>query len=263
MLPASLTPWLISAAPITIILLDIWKSPQPMIPLMHSAVRLMMTQNNTTTGKNLVGFPSILIPTFIMIILLNLSGLMPFLLSTTSHLLLNLSVAFVLWLSLILSSLSNCLYTFIVYLLPTGAPGTLNPFLTLAEVLSTSVRPITLSVRLTANMGAGHTVMTLLCSYMTTAMFSKSPLLLLLTLIVSFYFVFEFAICLIQASILSMLLTMYSSEHSRPLNKDSFLQFRTATLTKIKALVKAVYLNASLKNLPVTPLPQYTRPQTL
>merc|ERR1712064_86566 len=53
-------------------------------------------------------------------------------------------------------------------LLPMGAPAPLNPFLVLIETVSIIVRPITLSVRLMANISAGHIVLTLVGNYMTT-----------------------------------------------------------------------------------------------
>ena len=52
-------------------------------------------------------------------------------------------------------------------LLPIGAPAALNPFLVLIETVRIMARPVTLSVRLIANMRAGHIVLTLIGNYLT------------------------------------------------------------------------------------------------
>lgn len=100
-------------------------------------------------------------------------------------------------------------------LLPAGAPIALNPFLILIETVRILVRPITLSVRLVANMGAGHIVIGLIGTYLSSAVFSYSWLAFFVLLFVQvFYFVFEFGVSLIQGYIFSLLLTLYADEHA-------------------------------------------------
>ena len=99
-------------------------------------------------------------------------------------------------------------------LLPIGAPAALNPFLVLIETVSIMVRPITLSVRLMANIRAGHIVLTLVGNYMTTAVLTAGVFSsLLLVSIQVLYSVFEFGIGVIQAYIFCLLITLYSDEH--------------------------------------------------
>jgi ATP synthase subunit 6 len=99
-------------------------------------------------------------------------------------------------------------------LLPMGAPAPLNPFLVVIETVSILVRPVTLSVRLTANISAGHIVLTLIGNYLTARFFLSSVFsILLLALIQVFYTIFEFGISLIQAYIFCLLITLYSDEH--------------------------------------------------
>lgn len=99
-------------------------------------------------------------------------------------------------------------------LLPIGAPAPLNPFLVLIETVRIIARPITLSVRLMANIRAGHIVLTLIGNYLTTSLFFLPSVraLILLTIQV-FYTVFEFGIGVIQAYIFCLLITLYSDEH--------------------------------------------------
>ena len=151
---------------------------------------------------------------FVLILCLNLSGLFPYVFSNTRHLVITFRFAFVLWLSLLLRRGFFNFGSFLALMLPGGAPAGLNPFLVLVESVSLRVRPITLSVRLAANMGAGHIVLCLVGSYLSVGFFSYSILVVcLLTFISAFYFIFEFGICVIQAYIFFLLLNLYGDEH--------------------------------------------------
>ena len=95
-----------------------------------------------------------------------------------------------------------------------GAPAPLNPFLVLIETVSILVRPITLSVRLIANISAGHIVLTLVGNYMTASLFIGGAFSIALLLSIQIlYSVFEFGIGVIQAYIFCLLITLYSDEH--------------------------------------------------
>nr|QBM10931.1 ATP synthase F0 subunit 6 [Onustus exutus] len=165
-------------------------------------------------GFNLGGFINIITGLFLFLILMNLSGLIPYVFSPTSHLAVSLSLGLPLWLSLIVSALFFNLSSVVAGLLPMGAPAPLNPFLVVIETVSIMVRPITLSVRLTANMSAGHIVLTLIGNYLTASFFISSVFsMLFLVMIQVFYTIFEFGIALIQAYIFCLLITLYSDEH--------------------------------------------------
>lgn len=99
-------------------------------------------------------------------------------------------------------------------LLPIGAPALLNPFLVLIETVRIGVRPITLSVRLAANIRAGHIILGLSGNYLITALGDVKSLVLLASVQI-FYRAFEFAICLIQAYIFCLLITLYADEHPK------------------------------------------------
>nr|YP_009427758.1 ATP synthase F0 subunit 6 [Baicalia turriformis]ASU96509.1 ATP synthase F0 subunit 6 [Baicalia turriformis] len=165
-------------------------------------------------GLNTAGFINILSALFLLLILMNLSGLIPYVFSPTSHLSISLSLGMPLWLSLIISAIFFNPSSVIASLLPMGAPPALNPFLVIIETISIMVRPITLSVRLMANMSAGHIVLTLIGNYLTTSIMTTS--IMLITVLMSIqilYTIFEFGISMIQAYIFCLLITLYSDEH--------------------------------------------------
>nr|YP_010974588.1 ATP synthase F0 subunit 6 [Pomacea reevei]WNR57041.1 ATP synthase F0 subunit 6 [Pomacea reevei] len=165
-------------------------------------------------GIKLGGFMGMISSLFLFLILLNLSGLVPYVFSPTSHLVVSLSIGLPMWMCLIMSAILYSFSSVIASLLPMGAPASLNPFLVLVESVSIMVRPLTLSVRLMANMSAGHIVLGLVGSYLAATLFSASlSTTMLLMMVQIFYTIFEFGISLIQAYIFCLLITLYSDEH--------------------------------------------------
>ena len=151
---------------------------------------------------------------FLFLIFINLIGLVPYVFRATSHLAVSFSLGFPLWLSLIISGLVFIPSSVVAALLPIGAPAALNPFLVLIETVSIMARPITLSVRLIANIRAGHIVLTLIGNYLTESLFFlPSVRAVILLAIQVFYSIFELGIGIIQAYIFCLLITLYSDEH--------------------------------------------------
>uniref|UniRef100_A0AAU6QGF9 ATP synthase subunit a n=1 Tax=Prionospio sp. 6 MH-2023 TaxID=3059274 RepID=A0AAU6QGF9_9ANNE len=186
-----------------------WASPNQLFWLLSFPINTMDEQSNRTTTSHLKGLTTILVALFILIIGVNFMGIAPYVFSASSHLFFTLVLGLPLWLSLILSSLNFSASATLASLLPGGAPAWLNPFLVLIEMTSTIVRPITLSFRLAANMSAGHIVLTLISVYLVYAALSNSvSAFLLLFFIQAGYTIFEMGICLIQAYIFCLLLTL-------------------------------------------------------
>nr|QGZ10043.1 ATP synthase F0 subunit 6 [Eisenia spelaea] len=174
----------------------------------------MFTQLSRTTSINLKGLSSILSTIFLLLVMVNLMGLIPYTFSTSSHLIFTLTLGFPIWFGLILSSFVWNPKKSAAHFLPDGAPDWLNPFLVLIETTSVFVRPLTLSFRLAANMSAGHIVLTLVGVYCASSWFSNLTSASILTLTALGYILFEVAICLIQAYIFCLLLTLYSDDHT-------------------------------------------------
>lgn len=175
---------------------------------------IIVTQLSRTFSNSLKGSTSIISTIFLSLIIVNLLGINPYTFSLTRHLIMTLSLGLPMWLSFILSSFIKDTKASIAHLLPDGAPDWLNPFLILIETTSVLVRPLTLSFRLAANISAGHIVLGLIRIYGAAAcLIAILPFLsLLLTTLI--YILFEFAICLIQAYIFCLLLSLYANDHA-------------------------------------------------
>nr|UFI48572.1 ATP synthase F0 subunit 6 [Amalda fuscolingua] len=206
--------WLFSLFTIILFGSLYWAMSPRWITLVSAFKDTASSQIFRSFGVNMGGFINVITGLFLFLILMNLSGLVPYVFSPTSHLVVSLSLGLPLWLSLIISAVFFNPTSVVAGLLPMGAPAPLNPFLVIIETVSIMVRPITLSVRLTANMSAGHIVLTLIGNYLTASLFVSSIFSVLLLLSIQvLYTIFEFGISLIQAYIFCLLITLYSDEH--------------------------------------------------
>nr|YP_010028478.1 ATP synthase F0 subunit 6 [Laevistrombus canarium]QOS48847.1 ATP synthase F0 subunit 6 [Laevistrombus canarium] len=206
--------WLFSLVTILVFSSSYWVMTPRWISITMTFKDTVSSQIFRSFGLNLGGFINVISGLFLFLIVMNLSGLIPYVFSPTSHLAVSLSLGLPLWLSLIISAIFFNPSSVVAGLLPMGAPAPLNPFLVIIETVSIMVRPITLSVRLTANMSAGHIVLTLIGNYLTASFFLSSMFsMLLLVMIQVFYTIFEFGISVIQAYIFCLLITLYSDEH--------------------------------------------------
>nr|YP_009764317.1 ATP synthase F0 subunit 6 [Pyralis farinalis]QIS91156.1 ATP synthase F0 subunit 6 [Pyralis farinalis] len=151
----------------------------------------------------------IFVSMFFFILFNNFLGLFPYIFTSTSHLTLSLSLSLPLWLSFMLYGWINNSNHMFIHMIPQGTPGILMPFMVLIETISNIIRPGTLAVRLTANMIAGHLLMTLLSG---TGPLFPSYLLIILILIQILLLILESAVAVIQSYVIAILSTLYSSE---------------------------------------------------
>ncbi len=194
--------------------LTFWTSTSRSNSILSPFILIITAQLSRTFINNLKGLRQITTTLFLSIIVINLLGLIPYFFSTSSHLIFTLIFGLPLWLTIIISRFSKSIIKSIAHLLPDGAPDWLNPFLVLIETRRVTVRPITLSFRLAANMSAGHIVLGLIGIYCASAWFSSITGLIILVLTTIGYILFEVAICLIQAYIFCLLLSLYSDDHA-------------------------------------------------
>nr|YP_009565381.1 ATP synthase F0 subunit 6 [Encyrtus infelix]QBA96083.1 ATP synthase F0 subunit 6 [Encyrtus infelix]QBA96096.1 ATP synthase F0 subunit 6 [Encyrtus infelix] len=155
--------------------------------------------------KNLILYLSLLL----LIFLNNLLGMFSYIFVATSHLVFGLSFAFVLWGSYMLNGWFNNSGHMFIHLVPQGLKNILMFFMVLVESLSNIIRPITLSVRLVANMVAGHLLMILISSSGSSVSWI---LLILMLLSQSILILLEISVSFIQAYVFSVLSLLYSVE---------------------------------------------------
>nr|YP_009560915.1 ATP synthase F0 subunit 6 [Trouessartia rubecula]QAB47267.1 ATP synthase F0 subunit 6 [Trouessartia rubecula] len=146
---------------------------------------------------------------FYCIVLYNFFAIFPYIFSVTSHLLVTFPFSYVFWSGIIFFSLFKSFKDFLIHLIPVGTPLGLISFMLIIEMLSNFIRPIALTFRLTANMMAGHLLMSLIGG----AVVSMPFLFLMVGSLAQSLLVFmELGVSLIQAYVFSTLLLLYLSE---------------------------------------------------
>nr|QYK92306.1 ATP synthase F0 subunit 6 [Tetramorium tsushimae] len=156
--------------------------------------------------SNLILFISMLLFIFFN----NFMGLFPYIFTSSSHMNFCLSLSLTFWFGMMIYSIYNYLTEFLSHLTPQGTPFILMPFMVIIESISLIIRPFTLAIRLTANMIAGHLLLSLLGSSGETI----NNLIIMMVMIFSqiLLFILEISVSLIQAYVFSILSTLYSSE---------------------------------------------------
>nr|WNL53982.1 ATP synthase F0 subunit 6 [Microcerotermes sp. 1 MLW-2023a] len=203
--------WTSTAIGLLLIPTSIWLIPSRnsmMVSLLmnklHQEMKTILSKGNENKGNSFI-----LTSLFLMILMNNFLGLFPYIFTSTSHLILTLTLALPLWLSFMLFGwIKNTNHMF-EHLVPQGTPTMLMPFMVIIETISNLIRPGTLAVRLTANMIAGHLLLTLLGNNgpsmnhtLLTVLITAQILLLIL----------EAAVAVIQSYVFAILSTLYSSE---------------------------------------------------
>jgi len=153
--------------------------------------------NNTVVGLE---FQSLLIvSSFLALAFINLLSLRCYRFPLTTSVGINLRVALFFWGSTLL--MTSVKLSFVSVALPINTPRYLIPFLRVVELVRISVRPITLSFRLLANIRAGHILLTLVCKLRRFLWLSGIFLCLL-----------ELIVCLIQGFVFLILVNVYIRE---------------------------------------------------
>nr|YP_009467168.1 ATP synthase F0 subunit 6 [Bombyx lemeepauli]ARB51929.1 ATP synthase F0 subunit 6 [Bombyx lemeepauli] len=160
-------------------------------------------------NKYFNGSTFIFISLFFFIFFNNFLGLFPYIFTSTSHLTMSLSLSLPLWLSFMLYGWINNTSHMFIHMIPQGTPYILMPFMVLIETISNIIRPGTLAVRLTANMIAGHLLMTLLSSTGSNMSFYMIIILIIIRIMLM---ILESAVAIIQSYVITILSTLYYSE---------------------------------------------------
>nr|AJE26412.1 ATP synthase F0 subunit 6 [Cosmoscarta bispecularis]AZL35832.1 ATP synthase F0 subunit 6 [Cosmoscarta bispecularis]QHR79672.1 ATP synthase F0 subunit 6 [Cosmoscarta dorsimacula] len=165
---------------------------------------LKMLMGNKYTGNSIL-----FITMFFFILTNNMMGLLPYIFTSSSHLVFTLSLALPMWLTLMIFGWLNKTNKMFYHMIPLGTPPMLMPFMVCIETMSNIIRPGSLAVRLTANMIAGHLLMTLLGNLTLNL---NSVMMMSMILIQIILMLFETAVSIIQAYVFTVLSTLYSSE---------------------------------------------------
>jgi len=187
-----------------------WVSPNKIFIFIYFLINKIHVEFKTLLGVS--SFAGRTIPftaLFIFIAVNNVIGLFPYIFTASSHITLTLTLSLPLWLSFIVYGWFNYTKHILAHLVPNGTPGALMPFIVLIETIRNTIRPLTLAVRLIANIVAGHLLITLLGNQTEIA----SGILLAGLLVTQIILLtLESAVAVIQSYVFAVLSTLYARE---------------------------------------------------
>ncbi|GAA3842465.1 F0F1 ATP synthase subunit A [[Pseudomonas] carboxydohydrogena] len=126
---------------------------QSMAELSYEFVVGMMKES---LGEEGMKFFPLVFSIFMFVLMANVIGVIPFTFSVTSHLIVTVALALIVFLTVLLYGLYKNGFKFFKVFVPSGVPFYILPLITAIEVISFLSRPVSHSVRLFANMLAGH-----------------------------------------------------------------------------------------------------------
>src|SRR4051794_25772765 len=130
--------------------------PGRMQAVAEKSYEFVATTLRSSAGNEGMQFFPLVFTLFMFILTVNLIGLLPYMFTVTSHIIVTVSLALVVFLTVIIYGFRKHGLHFLNLFVPKGVPGYILPFVVFIEVFSFFVRPVSHSVRLFANMLAGH-----------------------------------------------------------------------------------------------------------
>nr|YP_004021094.1 ATP synthase F0 subunit 6 [Ammothea carolinensis]ACY00253.1 ATP synthase F0 subunit 6 [Ammothea carolinensis] len=171
-----------------------------MLNLFYKEMKTMIIMN-----KPIIMFISIMMVIFIN----NFMGLFPYIFTSTSHIMISFFLSLLLWLTFNIYGWIINTSSMLTHLVPMGTPVVLMPFMVIIESISNMIRPITLSVRLMANMTAGHLLISLMSSICEKMNLFMNLIIIMLQMLLM---MLELAVALIQSYVFTTLSSLYYNE---------------------------------------------------
>ena len=175
---------------------------QSLAEIFYEFIAGMIDENVGHEGREYFPF---IFTLFIFILLGNLLGMIPYGFTFTSHIIVTFAMAGVVFLGVTIIGIARHGFHFLSFSVPHGVPAVLLLLLVPIEVLSYFIRPFTLSIRLFANMMAGHTMLAIFAGFVTAmGIFGIIPLGVDVLLIF-----LELLVAVLQAYVFTILTCLY------------------------------------------------------
>ena len=114
---------------------------------------------NETAGSSAKSFFPFIFTLFMFVLFCNMVGMLPYSFTVTSHIIITFMLAAVVFIGVTIIGFIKHGIRYLELFVPKGVPIILLPLIVIIEIISYLSRPVSLSVRLFANMMAGHTML--------------------------------------------------------------------------------------------------------
>ena len=178
---------------------------QSVAELSYEFIANMIRDNVGQEGRKYFPF---IFTLFMFVFFGNMLGMVPYSFTYTSHIIVTFGMALVVFIGVTVVGFMKHGIRFLGFLMPTGIPVFMAPLIIPIEVLSYFTRPVSLALRLFANMTAGHTMLKVFAGFVfTLGVFGVVPLALVAALIG-----LEFIIAFLQAYVFTILTCVYLND---------------------------------------------------
>jgi F-type H+-transporting ATPase subunit a len=173
---------------------------------LYGMVSNMIDQNVGAGGRKFVPWMFTL---FMFILFCNLFGMIPYGFTVTSHIAVTFALAIMVFLLVTILGFYLHGWHFLSLFLPKGTPWWLVPLMVVIELFSYMARPVSLSLRLTANMIAGHVLLKVMAGFVVSmALYFKILPIPMIVVLIGF----EIFVAILQAYIFSILSCVYLND---------------------------------------------------
>ena len=172
-----------------------------------------------TAGNDGMRFFPLIFSLFMFVLFANLIGMLPGAFTVTSHIIVTFALAMLVISTVLIYGFAKHGLHFLHLFLPSGVPLLLAPFMFIIEVISFMSRPISLSLRLFANMLAGHIALKVFAGFVVTltglGAVGMAGAVLPMAMIVALT-AFEFLVAFLQAYVFTVLTCIYLNDALHP-----------------------------------------------
>lgn len=160
-------------------------------------------------GTHTIPYIPLILSIFMYILINNTIGMVPYNLTTTGQISMSLTLSLTIIISITLLGIFKHSYRWIYLFIPSGVPMYILPLIFVIEIISYLSRIVSLSVRLTANIISGHTLLHIISSF--CAYISSLSLFLFFFPLIGLFLIIglEWGVAIIQAYVFSLLTLTY------------------------------------------------------
>jgi F-type H+-transporting ATPase subunit a len=189
---------------------------QSVAEVLHDFVAGTLTD---ATGKEGMKFFPLVFTLFMFVFTANMIGMIPGFFTVTSHIIVTFALAILVISTVVIYGILKHGTHFFGLFVPSGVPAWLLPFIVVIEVISFLSRPVSLSLRLFANMLAGHIALKVFAGFVVAllgaggALTILAPLPLLMAVALM---ALEFLVAALQAYVFTVLTCIYLNDALHP-----------------------------------------------
>ena len=179
---------------------------QSMAELSYIFIANLMRDTVGSEGRKYFPF---IFTIFMFVLVGNLWGMIPYSFTFTSHIAVTFAMAFFIFIGVTVIAIAKHKLHFLSFFMPPGVPIVMAPLLVPIEIISYLSRPISLSVRLFANMLAGHTLLKVFAGFIISLGIAAGWLPLVFVVALTGL---EFVIAFLQAFVFTILTCLYLND---------------------------------------------------